>query len=241
MVVVVVFSKHSTHMAPAKKAAASTPAAGGAPADAEPAAPEEPQTELGQLQFKANQVTDDSLESTRRMLALCDESKEAGIRTLVGLDEQGEQLDKIEEDMEKINVDMREAEKNLTGMEKCCGICICPCAKGREFKEDAGTWKSSEDGKVISGQPARVVDDRNGTGPMSTSYIAKITKDAREDEMEDNMGQVSTMIGNLRNMAIDMGSEISNQNSQLDRINSKATSNDTRISEANKRATKLLH
>lgn len=40
-----------------------------------------------------------------------------------------EQLDHIEEDMDKINVDMREAEKNLTGMEKCCGICVCPCNK----------------------------------------------------------------------------------------------------------------
>lgn len=212
------------------------------PATAPEAAPEPevPQTELGQLQFKANQVTDESLESTRRMLALCDESKEAGIRTLVGLDEQGEQLDKIEEDMEKINVDMREAEKNLTGMEKCCGICVCPFGKAREFKEDAGTWKSSEDGKVISGQPARVVDDRNGTGPMSSAYIAKVTKDAREDEMEDNMGQVGTMIGNLRNMAIDMGSEITNQTSQLDRINQKATSNESRIGAANQRATKLL-
>lgn len=35
------------------------------------------------------------------------------------------------------------------------------------------------------------------------------------------MGQVSTMIGNLRNMAIDMGSEIGSQNNQLDRINQK--------------------
>lgn len=39
--------------------------------------------------------------------------------------------------------------------------------------------------------------------------------------MEDNMGQVNTMIGNLRNMAIDMGSELENQNRQIDRINRK--------------------
>ena len=51
-------------------------------------------------------------------------------------------------------------------------------------------------------------------------YI-RISKDAREGEMEENMTQVSTMIGNLRNMAIDMGSEIENQNRQLDRINAK--------------------
>ena len=49
----------------------------------------------------------------------------------------------------------------------------------------------------------------------------RITNDDREEEMEENMQQVSTMIGNLRNMAQDMGTEVSNQNSQLDRINLK--------------------
>lgn len=37
--------------------------------------------------------------------------------------------------------------------------------------------------------------------------------------MEGNMEEVSIMVGNLRNMAIDMGSEITNQNQQVDRIN----------------------
>lgn len=50
---------------------------------------------------------------------------------------------------------------------------------------------------------------------------SRITNDAREDEMEENMGQVNTMIGNLRNMALDMGSELENQNRQIDRINRK--------------------
>ena len=35
------------------------------------------------------------------------------------------------------------------------------------------------------------------------------------------MGEVNTMIGNLRNMALDMGSELENQNRQVDRINRK--------------------
>ncbi|XP_022653447.1 synaptosomal-associated protein 25-like isoform X1 [Varroa jacobsoni] len=192
-----------------------------------------------QLQQRIANGAQDSLESTRRMLALCDESKEAGIRTLVALDEQGEQLDRIEEDMDKINADMKEAEKNLTGMEKCCGICVCPCQKGKEFKEDASTWNKNEDGKVVNGQPARVMDDRNGTGPTS-GYIAKITNDDREKEMEENMGQVSTMIGNLRNMAIDMGSEIESQNRQIDRINQKADSVNMRVKVAQEKTSKLL-
>lgn len=41
--------------------------------------------------------------------------------------------------------------------------------------------------------------------------------------MEENMGQVTTMIGNLRNMALDMGSELENQNRQIERINLKVS------------------
>ncbi|KAI5705906.1 hypothetical protein M8J75_002911 [Diaphorina citri] len=48
-----------------------------------------PRTELQELQYKAGQVTDESLESTRRMLALCEESEEAGAKTLNVLGQQG--------------------------------------------------------------------------------------------------------------------------------------------------------
>lgn len=209
-------------------------------------------SELEMIQLKMNQTTDESLERTRNMITLCEEAQDAGVKTIVELDKQGEQLDRIEEDMDKINADMKEAEKNLTGMEKCCGICVCPCQKmlvraeevamtltGKEFKEDASTWKANEDGKVVNSQPARVMDDRNGAGPTS-GYIAKITNDDRETEMEENMGQVSTMIGNLRNMAIDMGSEIESQNRQIDRINQKGASNVVRVKGAQERAAKLM-
>ena len=39
--------------------------------------------------------------------------------------------------------------------------------------------------------------------------------------MEENMQAVGGILGNLKNMAQDMGSEIEKQNSQLDRINDK--------------------
>ncbi|XP_033624971.1 synaptosomal-associated protein 25-like isoform X4 [Asterias rubens] len=184
-----------------------------------------------------------SLESTRRMLQMSEESKEAGIRTLVMLDEQGEQLDRIEEGMDQINADMREAEKNLTGLEKCCGLCVCPWKKfmgfekGDDYKK---TWKSSEDGKVNSNQPMRMEDNRDGSG-MPSTYITRITNDAREDEMDENLQQVSGIVGNLRHMAIDMQSEIGSQNRQVDRIIDKADSNKDRIGIANKRAETILN
>jgi synaptosomal-associated protein 25 len=39
--------------------------------------------------------------------------------------------------------------------------------------------------------------------------------------MENNIVEVSGMISNLRNMAVDMGNEIGSQNKQIDRINQK--------------------
>ncbi|KAI8119513.1 Synaptosomal-associated protein 25 [Lucilia cuprina] len=202
-----------------------------------------PRTELEDLQMKSAQVADESLESTRRMLNLMEESKEAGIRTLVALDDQGEQLDRIEEDMDRINADMKEAEKNLSGMEKCCGICVLPWKKVSIKDDSDNAWKNNDDGKIVNNQPQRVIDERERAGkgaPPQSGYIARITNDAREDEMDENLGQVNSMLGNLRNMALDMGSELENQNIQIDRINAKGDANNERMTGVNKRANNLL-
>lgn len=49
----------------------------------------------------------------------------------------------------------------------------------------------------------------------------RILNDAREEEMDENLQEVNTVVGNLRNMAIDIGTELSNQNRQLERIHLK--------------------
>ncbi len=157
------------------------------------------------------------------MVALMEESKDAGIKTLVMLDEQGEQLDRIEENADKINQEMKEAEKNLEGMEGCCGLCVLPWQKTKsveDTEEYKKTWKSKEDGKLNSSGPRRVIGEM---GPSGKGFVNRITNDAREDEMDDNLVQVGSMIGNLRNMAIDMGTEIENQNNLIGRVEKKVS------------------
>uniref|UniRef100_A0A8C5K1P9 t-SNARE coiled-coil homology domain-containing protein n=1 Tax=Jaculus jaculus TaxID=51337 RepID=A0A8C5K1P9_JACJA len=87
-----------------------------------------------EIQLRAHQVTDESLESRRRILGLAIESQDAGIKTITLLDEQGEQLNHIE-GMDQINKDMRDAEKTLTEPNKCCGLCICPCNRTKNFEK----------------------------------------------------------------------------------------------------------
>ncbi|XP_038585796.1 synaptosomal-associated protein 23-like isoform X2 [Micropterus salmoides] len=207
-----------------------------------------------QMTMRANQVTDESLESTRRMLQMAEESKQTGVNTMVMLDEQGEQLRRVDQGLDQINQDMRQAEKNLTDLSKCCGLCVCPCDRVSSIEHDSRykrTWgigggggeDDSNGSKVVSSQPSGV---RNGQTAQvnapepSGPYIKRITNDAREDEMEDNLNAVGGIIGNLKSLAIDMGEEIDKQNKQIDGITSKAEMNKVRIDEANQRANKLI-
>eukprot|EP00090_Calanus_glacialis_P010321 TRINITY_DN18708_c0_g1_i2.p1 TRINITY_DN18708_c0_g1~~TRINITY_DN18708_c0_g1_i2.p1 ORF type:complete len:132 (-),score=45.30 TRINITY_DN18708_c0_g1_i2:124-519(-) len=131
---------------------------------------------------------------------------------------------------------MHVAEKALKGMELCCGIFPKFWKKEGEFKEDDAIWKG-EDGGVTGGPGPGGLGTQGGP---QCGYVAKISNDDREEEMEENMQLVNTMIGNLRNMATDMGSEVESQNKQADRINIKASSNENRVKLANDRAGKLL-
>ena len=80
-------------------------------------------------------------------------------------------------------------------------------------------------GGAVKGQPVNKSSGGNvpdgGASAGNQQYVRRINNDAREDEMEDNMQAVGGILGNLKNMATDMGAEIEKQNSQLDRINDK--------------------
>jgi len=202
-----------------------------------------PLTELESLQLKANQVTDESLESTRRMIALCEDAQGAGAKTVDMLAHQGEQLNRVEGGIDNMNAEMKEAEKHLTGMEKWCGLCICPWNRRPKVRDVDGTWQSSsKSDAAVKGQPAGKSNGGNvpdGAGG-NQQYVRRINNDAREDEMEENMQAVGGILGNLKSMATDMGSEIEKQNSQLDRINDKGGNVGLRIESANKRTEAIL-
>ncbi|XP_075865335.1 synaptosomal-associated protein 23-like isoform X2 [Microcebus murinus] len=153
-----------------------------------------------EIQLRAHQVTDESLESTKRILGLAIESQVAGLKTITMLDEQGKQLNCIEEGMDQIHEDMREAEKTLTELNKCCGLCVCPCTRTKNFESECVT----------------------------------------NSQMEENLTQVGSILGNLKNMALDMGTETEAQNRLIERITEKADTNKDQIDIPNARAKKLI-
>lgn len=203
------------------------------------------QAEIDQMRRKADQVTDESLEATRRMKQLAVDSRAVGAETMVKLDEQGQQLDNIEVRLNDMNADLKQAEKNMTQLERCCGCCLCPCGtKGNKFmKKNKKLHSKAFGNQPITMQPVKGEVGPNksarGTGTGQQGYVERVTDDAREDEMDKNLGEVSNILGDLKNMALDMGNELEKQNNQLDRINTKAESNEARLKSANEQAKRI--
>jgi len=196
------------------------------------------ESDLERFKRQQNAVTDASLESTRNMVNMMEESNTTGAKTLEMLENQGEQLNRIEKGLDDINADMKQAEQHITQMEKFCGLCLMPWNRRKKIKDvdDAAYEKVTKDGSVVTRQPLGTSQGASSSGP----YIQRITNDAREDEMEDNMGQVGSLLGNLKEKASTMGEEIDRQNRQIDKIGAKAQVADTKVGSAIKRTDNLI-
>jgi synaptosomal-associated protein 25 len=200
-----------------------------------PPAPRPDPDSLEGLQLTINEKSDETLDCTRRMREMCAEAKDAGMKTLIALDDQEEQIDKFEEAADGINADMALAEKALKAMDMACwGLVPRFWVKDKGFKEDDAVWGDAAQKLKPADQPPDATELREG------AFVATILCDDREEEMEENMEQVSAMIGNIRNMSNDMNSALNRQNQTLDRINSKANSDITRVKMANERAAALM-
>ena len=137
-------------------------------------------------------------------------------------------------------MEMNKAEDNLNELQKCCGICVLPWNRVRRprvpFENSSVTMSSETSSPVIEQPKSRVGAD----GMPSNGYVTRITNDDREQEMDDNLQLVASHLGNLKNMALDMGDTIEYQNNMLDRINRKAEAGTTRVDFANKQTKDIL-
>lgn len=206
---------------------------------------DEMRKELERMQQEINQRTDDSLESTRRMVKSVNEAEDAGIKTVDKLHLQGEQLENVDSGLDKVSENMKEAEKNLDQMEKCCGMCICPWNKMEVLTDEEIYSKVKGDtgnsNKVVTKQPRRERGKRTKTKTSDSKFIDKITYDVRENEMEENLEDVDNKIVNLKDIAVDMGNDLGKQNQMIDSINVKTDRNKEKVTRANKRADKILN
>ena len=122
--------------------------------------------------------------------------------------------------MDDMNDEMKQANKHITGMEKWCGLFVCPWNRGGSKVRDAdATWKAPKEKKQKQGAARN--EPTNQTQAHSGPIVQVITNDDREKEMEENMQGVSSILSTLKTQASEMNKEIGKQNSQLDRVTHK--------------------
>ena len=196
-------------------------------------------------QSYADRTTDQSLESTRRMVRLTHETTQIGVDTMVALDEQEEKLDRIEEGLDDIHAGLKQSERTLNQMERCCGFCLCPGSGNKFSRRNLGAYRrldvdagGEESERLITEQPTS--GGRSRRAQQGGQFVQRITNDAREDEMDENLGQVSNMLDGLRDMAVDMGDTLERQNDTLDRVTRKAEHNDSHLASVNKQSKRVL-
>lgn len=199
--------------------------------------PEPQTTERDVLVYEINEISNETLDSTRRMRKMCEESKDMGMKTMGLLENQGESIENWEEVADGINEDMKLAEKALKAMDRACFGFIPRFWKvGGGFKEDDAVWKEPDQPKN------ECLPELKGLNP-DHKFIATMNEsgeqDDKEKEMEENMAEVSATIVNLRNMANDIGNTTKAQNETMDRISAKNNSDIQRVAMAVKQAAAL--
>ncbi len=145
--------------------------------------------------------------------------------------------------MDTIHAEMTNAEKNLTDLNKCCGLCVLPWQRARRSYEpfkNTTTVRNDSSSNVTTKEPKVRAKNDQGTAATSTNYIERITNDDRETEMERNLEAVGDFVGQPKNMATDMNSKVKEQIVQIDHITNKTEYEGRRVASADKETKDLI-
>lgn len=144
------------------------------------------------LDQRVDFVTNETLAATRRIRGVAEETNQVGVDTLVALNEQGEKLDNAERRLDEMNVDLKQTDKHLNELEKCCCGCFsCSCFRStgtstKTYRKAYGKKARTEEDTMLN-QPTGSSGGSGGSRRPDGPIINKVTNDAREDEMEDNL------------------------------------------------------
>ncbi|KAK6009000.1 SNARE domain protein [Ostertagia ostertagi] len=177
----------------------------------------------------------EALGCTHRMVAELEKMNEEGVMTLSALENQDEQLDKLEANLHQINDDISAVTSDITKMERCCCFPIL-CFPLKRFRRN----KDIEDNARAAVSSSIVVKHRSSQKSGSGAFLTRLTGAVVEDEIEDNLRQVNETLDNIKHLAVDINVQLSIQEPKLDRIQSLMETSDMAMDGANEKVKRLL-
>ncbi|CAN6272895.1 unnamed protein product [Urochloa humidicola] len=189
--------------------------------------------------YKAEETTD----ALAGCLRIADDIKKDASDTLITLHKQGEQINRTHEKAVEIDQDLTKSEGLLGSLG---GFFSKPWKpkKTRQIKGPAQVSRDDSFKKKASHMEQR---DKLGLSPRgknsnrhygeanSAMDKVQIEKQKQDDALDD----LSGVLGQLKGMAVDMGSELDRQNDALDHLQDDVDELNSRVKGANQRARKL--
>ena len=206
-------------------------------------------------QMRARQ--EQSLESTKRSLALIEDSHEIAVKTGEELVYQRESLNRTERNLDKIQNDMNIADRHIKSMKSVWG------AMANYFKkppkqnplgppEETGGQTSTRRAEELLNESSlnfrakgKEVDDygygESGySGFSSPLGNALVNSDPYEKQLNANLDAIAKGVRRMKEDALVLGDEIESSTVQIERIEKKADAANIRVTNAREKVQKML-
>ncbi len=163
----------------------------------------------------------------RECIRLLDESLDVGAETLAELSVQGERLDKITDNLRKIESDIYSSEKTVSKMEWRDRHPFLSLFFGRRIKKP--TWWSSGSS-----------EDENRPGESDNPALSVCNHGTKRNTNDKFADTVQNKVDILKNMALNMGTELDRQNGKLTEIAAHTGHVSSHVDRARDRVGKLI-
>ncbi|KAK9277811.1 hypothetical protein L1049_027367 [Liquidambar formosana] len=192
--------------------------------------------------YKAEETT----KAVNSCLKIAVDIREDASKTLITLHQQGEQITRTHMVAADIEHDLSRGEKLLGSL----GGIFSKTWKPKKTRAIMGPVITRDDPAQKRGNhleqreklglnPATREQSNNRTPPPEpTNMLQKV--EVEKAKQDDALSEISNLLGELKDMAVDMGSEIESQNKALDHFHDDVEVLDVRIKGANQRGRRLL-
>ncbi|KAI6180118.1 SAND family protein [Aphelenchoides besseyi] len=193
----------------------------------------------------------ESLSSTQRSVKALDSSEQLGTQAARDLLAQREKLERTERNLDDINHTTHLTQRSLNSLKSVFGGFFKNKFSKAPPKPNHDVPPSASSGKLSS-----TLDQQSEVPPGSNPFVSansapSLSAESRQhlqgtrwgamdDEIDENLGQMSDQLKRLRALGTALGEEVEDQNQMLDRIESKAARNDSVVRNQDQQMKKLL-
>jgi len=196
-----------------------------------------------ELESYAVNQAEETTKSVNNCVKIAEDIRQDATRTLDTLHQQGEQIHRTHEMAVDMDRDLSRGEKLLNNL----GGMFSKPWKPKKIQNITGPLTSKDDndkGKRASKEQreklglAPVHKGSRTPPPQPTNAMQQV--EFEKAKQDDALSDLSNILGDLKGMAFDMGSELDRQNKALDHLSDDVDELNSRVKRANQRARKLV-